>query len=303
MSQDPAKSNPFAKLKEPPIYNWGDQIPTNHFIVKIQAQDGNYVQGAVHLDGKLVVRTIGKISDKVKNPDLPHLPIEETGLKLFVNKIPYPLYQQVIGFFRYVYSKYQSEAAVLLFLNPTLNNGTWRIEAPLQDVTPAHVEYKQPTDFAEQGWYYAGTIHSHAAMSAFHSSTDEKDEDHTNGFHLTVGAQGEIDALFCWAKWKFEMQAEDLIDLSGYKFPPEWKKQVSYLSVTPAVKGSVMGRTFSQPYFNNKSYSPPSAPLKPAPSSPMPKQGNANPFEKPGEVGKGGKASKKWPFGGGNRRR
>jgi len=40
---------------------------------------------------------------------------------------------------------------------------------------------------APEGFELFGTIHSHAGISAFHSGTDDRDEIHFDGLHITVG--------------------------------------------------------------------------------------------------------------------
>ena len=43
----------------------------------------------------------------------------------------------------------------------------------------------------------AGTIHSHAAMSAFHSGTDDHDEQFFDGVHITIGKLDSVPEYSC----------------------------------------------------------------------------------------------------------
>gem|GEM_PF-7129334 len=64
----------------------------------------------------------------------------------------------------------------------------WQIAVPLQSVRGLRVSYDLSTlPPAPEGFELFGTIHSHAGISAFHSGTDDRDEIHFDGLHITVG--------------------------------------------------------------------------------------------------------------------
>lgn len=108
---------------------------------------------------------------------------KDTQQLLFTgNRIPQKLMQQVAGFFAQVYKRSKSEA-----LGYLLYNGVdWKFHVPQQTATSAHCKLQQP--IPNQGEYkVAGSIHSHGSMSAFHSSTDVKDEAQFDGIHITIG--------------------------------------------------------------------------------------------------------------------
>ena len=216
-----------------PVYDWGQLIPDTARVVEIHAKDGVYIRGLVKIGNQVIIKVIGKTSEKKVFPDLPEMSLAETGLHLSVNKLPSDQFAQIAAFFKYAFDRYQSEAVVILYMNPTMNGGTWCIEAPVQKVTRASVDYEQPKTIP-QGWLYAGTIHSHAAMNAFHSGTDAKDENDTNGFHITYGAHGDLDAKFMLSGWQFDINPNDLIELNT-TFPEEWKNQIT-VGINPIVK-------------------------------------------------------------------
>lgn len=139
-------------------------------------------------------------------------------------KVPAHIIYKALLFFRKVYRKHRSEAAVILCYNPDTDE--YGLYCPKQDVSGAHVDYDRRfynrnkrgevnvpeagenhqtygkiddvmIEMSKQGFRNVGTIHSHANFSAFHSGTDTHDESSFDGVHITLGhvADGE----FSWA--------------------------------------------------------------------------------------------------------
>ena len=138
-------------------------------------------------------------------------------------KIPYNLIEKVVAFFKAVYQKYQSEAVGYLYYEPATKN--WDFVVPMQSASAAHASYQGAPQKA--GWQCAGTIHSHAAMSAFHSGTDDKDEASFDGVHLTVGRVSDLNPEFSCSlviqgkREKFEIW--DLVaEFPRVEAPAEW---------------------------------------------------------------------------------
>ena len=119
---------------------------------------------------------------------------------LKVPRIPLNLFLQIENFFEQVYAKYKSEAVVLLYVSP--GAACWRAKVPEQTVSAGSVDYdlkKMPPIFEEEvpvaegavvtkiKFYLFGSIHSHGSMGAFHSGTDDNDEMHFDGLHITIG--------------------------------------------------------------------------------------------------------------------
>ena len=113
----------------------------------------------------------------------------ETMAKMHISKIPATKAQQVINFFKAVYKEYSAEAIVLLFYNQeTLHH---EIIVPVQEVSGGAAEYDKGITL--EGYNMIGTIHSHAAMSAFHSGVDDDDEKTFDGLHITFGNMSDED--------------------------------------------------------------------------------------------------------------
>ena len=103
--------------------------------------------------------------------------------KMNINKIPAADLAKVHSFFKEVYRQYRAEAIVLLFYNE--ETGEHKIIPPKQKVTMAACDYDKGISI--DGFTMIGTIHSHGSMSAFHSGTDDHDEEHFDGLHITLG--------------------------------------------------------------------------------------------------------------------
>ena len=78
----------------------------------------------------------------------------------------------------------RGEAVVLLFYHP--KKKIWKIEAPIQVVTPGSVRYEDGIQLGGH-WLKVGTIHSHCDMAPFHSGGDQHDEMFFDGLHATFG--------------------------------------------------------------------------------------------------------------------
>jgi PRTRC genetic system protein A len=108
--------------------------------------------------------------------------IEKTA-KINIPPIPKEITIKVINFFKEVYEQFQSEGNVLLFYDQDKKEHIPYI--PKQEVSGASVDYDKAVSL--EGCQMIGTIHSHANFSAFHSGTDNTDEAHFDGLHITIG--------------------------------------------------------------------------------------------------------------------
>lgn len=107
----------------------------------------------------------------------------ESTANMNIKKIPGGQFARVVTFFREVYKKYYGEAIVLIFYDETRH--IYKFVAPHQKVTSGTCDYDK--GISVENMQMIGTIHSHANMSAFHSGVDDKDEEHFDGLHITVG--------------------------------------------------------------------------------------------------------------------
>lgn len=113
----------------------------------------------------------------------------EATAKMHIEKITGPQCAKVIEFFKAVYKEYYGEAIVLLFYDET--NKKYLIIPPHQKVSGGSCDYNR--GITVDGYTMIGTIHSHASMSAFHSGTDDKDEETFDGLHITFGNMRDED--------------------------------------------------------------------------------------------------------------
>ncbi len=109
--------------------------------------------------------------------------------KMHIRKIPAKQSKQVVNFFKAVYAEHYAEAIVLLFYNQKTKHH--KIICPFQEVSGGSADYNKAISI--EGYDMIGTIHSHAAMSAFHSGIDDADEKSFDGLHITFGNMRDDD--------------------------------------------------------------------------------------------------------------
>lgn len=105
------------------------------------------------------------------------------SLKIALPPIPKEIVRELARFFAWVAEKYGTEAAAILWYKP--EDKSYRVSIPYQRPGPASLWYEVPRSPA--GEFPVGTFHSHVRMSAFHSSTDQCDEESFDGIHATFG--------------------------------------------------------------------------------------------------------------------
>lgn len=122
----------------------------------------------------------------VKVEQIPALAELQEDARLHVPPLPLELFRRIESFFVAVYEQHQSEAVVLLCCNPATRS--WQVLVPPQAVRGLHVEYDlKNLPEVPEGHQLFGTVHSHAGIKAFHSGTDDADEAHFDGLHITIG--------------------------------------------------------------------------------------------------------------------
>jgi len=172
----------------------GTALPEDGFYYVV-ASNGVFVHKEVELASLLVK----------SNKPIPGLDEIKSAVRLKVPKIPLDIFHKTLYFFRRVYDKYSSEAAIILYYDPDTRQ--YAIYCPEQDVSGGSVNYDRddnldnPERIAElrkfrgddanwgnsRGFRKVGTIHSHCNFSAFHSGTDIHDEIYFDGVHITIG--------------------------------------------------------------------------------------------------------------------
>lgn len=150
----------------------GTQKIPDDDICYILAKGGTYLKKKVGLIESLTpVKQISILEDvqPYARMDIPKIHGEDFG--------------KIMSFFKKVYEEYRSEAIVLLYYNS--KKSTYTIHVPFQKVNGGSVDYVKGISLPNH--IQIGTIHSHANFSAFHSGVDDKDEEHFDGIHITIG--------------------------------------------------------------------------------------------------------------------
>ncbi len=109
---------------------------------------------------------------------------EEARAELLLPKITSTVFAKAVCFFNEVYTRKRVEA--LVFLHYSEKHG-YALTVPKQRATPGNVSCVHTASDRLKGYRCVGTMHSHCAMSAFHSGTDTRDEAGQDGVHITVG--------------------------------------------------------------------------------------------------------------------
>lgn len=177
---------------------------------EIPKDDTCYIvaKGGIYLKKKLdLIESITPI-DKIS-----FLEEIKTYAKLNIPKIELKIFKDIISFFRKVYELHKSESIVLVYYNKSKKR--YKIIVPEQEVNISSLNYKSNITIKDH--VLIGTIHSHASMSAFHSSTDIKDEENFDGLHITIGKidkldHFEISATVCVNGMRVPVLPEDYID-------------------------------------------------------------------------------------------
>lgn len=177
---------------------------------------------------------------RVKVPNTPN--IKPMGKLYGLPKIPKAIFMQAVAFFKAIYERDKTEAVLVLYWNPKTNDMLW--SCPEQENSGASSEYTdQPP---EVGYIPLLHTHSHAAMTAFHSGTDDKDEEFIDGYNITVGKLNmqspEYESRVMIGGLAMKCTMSDIIDDwedNFGSFPQEWMKKAKRKTyIKPAAAGA-----------------------------------------------------------------
>jgi len=154
------------------ILNDGKELP-NDDVFYLIAKNGVFLRKKTGLIDSLA--PVDKIS--ILQPIDPYASMD-------IVKISEKQVAWIAGFFKQVYDMYKSEAIVVLHYNE--KSKKYKIEVPPQTVSGGGATYTGAQTF--KGYNRIGTIHSHGSMGAFHSGTDDSDEEGFDGLHITFGS-------------------------------------------------------------------------------------------------------------------
>lgn len=198
---------------------------------------------------------------------IPGLLPEEERVELRFPRLPAPMLEEVLAFFREVYRRHGGEAIVILFYRSDTEE--FRVDAPEQTLpgyrdwrgewrASPHLDYGEaprPPDFLR-----FGTIHSHADMAAYSSFTDRQDEQYHDGLHIVYGhvqsAYPSRTACFVANGTRFSLRPEQVLEpcadldrpvRAGWMARVRRAEKKSY--VTPVASGG-SGASRSYDYWN-----------------------------------------------------
>ncbi len=149
---------------------------------KNSTPDEDGISYLVGKNGIFVRKKLGLINSLTKVDKISFLKDVEPFVEIMIPKIPTIEFEKTLKFFREIYTKYSSEAMVLIAMKN--DNSDMKVFAPKQEVAGASMSY-EPINM--DGYYLVGTIHSHGSMGAFHSGVDIDDENDFDGLHVTIG--------------------------------------------------------------------------------------------------------------------
>lgn len=174
-------------------------------------------------------------------PPLPGLLPERERLVLRCPPVPAPLLEEVLAFFRAVHERHDGEAIVLLFHRP--ETGEYRVGVPEQRI-PQVRDWQgrwrslAALDYGDverpEGFLRFGTIHSHASLGAYASSTDCEDERFQDGLHAVYGHLDQREpsraACFVASGVRFRLAPETVLEpcaVPRRPARPDWLARVT----------------------------------------------------------------------------
>jgi hypothetical protein len=193
-------------------------------------------------NGTFLVKKMGLYSASVR-PDGSVLGLlnHTEDLTREFGRVPYSLMCRVLGFFRAAFCQHGGEAIVFLYYSK--DTRSFCIKVPPQQIyssaatgskdSTSHVVYEsceRPPQYVK-----LGTVHSHAGFPAFHSFIDDRDEEHEDGLHITIGevdrARPDVSVSFVVNGRRFMLHPDDV--LAGHEryaplLPPDsWLSKIS----------------------------------------------------------------------------
>ncbi len=165
-----------------------------------------------------------KLHEEVKNKLFTtykpiELPVyEELTPQWHGKKIPFAMWQRILGFMKYSYDVLKSETMCFLYYDETKKQ-PWSFWVPPQITSgmtvksdPDHINFQAQRSSYPDTMF--GTVHHHCGTSAFQSGTDEADETNREGFHFTVGHLDTPHNVDIHFRWCLDNECHELDDLS-----------------------------------------------------------------------------------------
>lgn len=161
--------------------------------------------------------------------NLPGFTKEETKEGFFMNfgKIPYDLFQEILGFFKAICDESKDEVYVQTFWDPAA--GVYFNYVPKQVVSGASVRYDRDIDLEKRCVLVLET-HSHNTMNAFFSGTDNADEKADRFFgvigELNKSTPAMLFSYVCGGK-RVLIDMGGIFNIGASKDFSEWKSRVT----------------------------------------------------------------------------
>ena len=205
---------------------------------------------------KVVNHIVGSAVVEVDSVDLGGASPVNTMARFGLPKIPFEIINEIDEFFRHIYATQHSEAIVVFVydrdkLNSDDPSSGWSYVVPTQVNSAGSCHYEPESlvdEMVDMGtnWVQVGSAHSHPAMSAFASHTDEGDQSEFDGVHITYGWKAgskatEYHIELVMAGGRFNMtEAQAFTETakpSGNEKILELAKKVSKVTHTPKAGG------------------------------------------------------------------
>ncbi|MBP6858605.1 MAG: Mov34/MPN/PAD-1 family protein [Candidatus Pacebacteria bacterium] len=168
---------------------------------------GNYY--IVAGNGFFLRKKMSWVDAVVRVQDIKVLENEEVSMKLLLPPLPARILYPAVRLAKSVYDISGSEVCLLLHHNETTG---YVLTVPDQTVDPGSIDYDAAGRLS--GFVHVGTIHSHGRYPAYHSETDLKDEEHSDGVHITVGSMKDYP--------RFSLSAEMVVNGMRYPIEMSW---------------------------------------------------------------------------------
>jgi PRTRC genetic system protein A len=189
-------------------------------------------------NGVFLVKQAGLFTSVTRARTVAGLQKQAPSLSLLFPRLPRRLVEQVYGFFRLAYERFDGEAVVLLYYSS--ERGEFHADAPPQWLTrrwtcrgwrtEGRVEYRAPP--RPEGFLKLGDAHSHGGSAAFFSGLDDRD-DREDGLRIVMGRldrpRPEVRVSFVANGTRFRVRPRQVLESFNDAVPPpkEWIRRVT----------------------------------------------------------------------------
>lgn len=156
-------------------------------------------------------------------------------------KFTVEMWDEILAFFKWSYTKTHGETQVRLFVHPTQGWKAWAFPQEASTGLSTHEMPDSPETKSQRAqfgdeWIPYGTVHHHCSASAFQSGVDEHNEKDQEGLHITVGNIDKEDAhslhfRFYYRGCKFQPDMSEFWDV-GEQCAAKAKELSEYFGIT-----------------------------------------------------------------------